>query len=112
MTMKVTDVFADQYFRVDGLEFPERNGTWLCELDAPVDRSSIDSRVFQLVFTLIKPNQHSKASANQRRLELRTSNISFHFETGYAGWLQNVISGFLDSDEVLGVREALKIERS
>lgn len=112
MTMKVTDAFAERYFPVDGREFPERSGTWLCEIDAPVDLSQGDVRVFHLRFTLTTPDPRWKATATpERRLELRTSDISFHFETGYAGWLLLVIDGFLDSDEIAGVREALKIER-
>jgi hypothetical protein len=35
-----------------------------------------------------------------------------NFETGYAGWLLLVIDGFLDSDEIAGVREAFTIERA
>jgi hypothetical protein len=110
--MKVNDAFAERYFPVDGRQFPERSGTWLCEIDAPVDLSPSDVRVFHLRFTLTEPEPRWKGTAaTGRRLELRTSNISFHFETGYAGWLLLVIDGFLDSDEIVGVREAFKIER-
>jgi len=112
MTMKVTDAFAERYFPVGGHEFVERSGAWQCEINGPVDLSPSDLRVFYLRFALKEPNPRWKGTAaTERRLELRTSEISFHFEAGYADWLLLVIDGFLDSDEIVGVREALKIER-
>ena len=113
MTITVTDAFAERYFPVTGQEFVERSGEWLCELDAPVDLSPVDQRIFRLRFTLKKSDPRWKGpAASEQRLELRTSNISFHFEAGYAGWLLLVISGFLDSGEIVGIREAYKIERA
>jgi len=113
MKMTVTDTFAERYFPVAGREFVERSGTWLCELDAPVDLLPVDQRVFRLRFRLTKSDPRWKGPAvTEQRLELRTSLISFHFEDGYAGWLLLVISGFLDSGEIVGIREAYKIERA
>jgi hypothetical protein len=112
MTTRITDAFAERYFPVDGREFPQRRGTWLCELAAPAAPLHSDVRVFHLCFTLKEPDPRWKGIvATERRLELRTSNISFHFEARYAGWLLYVIDGFLDSDELVGVREAFQIER-
>jgi hypothetical protein len=112
MPMTVTDAFAERHFPVDRREFVERSGTWLCNLDGPVDLSPVDLRVFHLRFILKEPAPRWKGTAaTERRLELRTSEISFHFEAGYAGWLLLVIDGFLDADETAGVREAFNIER-
>jgi hypothetical protein len=112
MRMTVADAFAERHFPVGGREFVERSGTWLCNLHAPVDLLPVDLRVFHLRFTLKEPDPRWKGTvSSERRLELRTSDISFHFEAGYAGWLLLVIDGFLDADEIVGTREAFKIER-
>jgi hypothetical protein len=113
MTTTVTDAFAERYFPVAGRKFVERSGTWLCELAAPVDRSPVDQRIFHLRFALKQADARWRGpAAAEQRLELRTSNIGFHFEHGHAGWLLLVISGFLDSGELVGIRDAYAIERA
>ena len=50
--------------------------------------------------------------ANRRRLELRTSLISFVHDASSAGWLRLVIDGFLDSDKTENMQEAYEVERA
>lgn len=106
------DTFSERYFPVEGRTFLSRSGTWLCELDGPVDVSGADLRVFLLRFKLTTPDPRWNGSAaTERKLELRASDISFHYEAGYAGWLRRVIDGFLDSNDIHGIREAHEVER-
>lgn len=112
MTMKGMDAFTERYFPIDGHEFVERCGTYLCSLDVPVDLAPVVLRILRLRFILKRPDPGwTGTTATERRLELRTSLSSFHFEAGYAGWLLLVIKGFLDTAEIAGVREAFRIER-
>ena len=110
------DAFAERFFPVDGREFLARSGTWRCELDAPVDVSGVDRRTFYLRFILVKPDARWKGTkATERKLQLRTSLATFHNldgkQAGYAGWLELVVEGFLDSDKTENVIEAYEIER-
>jgi hypothetical protein len=112
----VTDRFAERFFPVAGREFLARSGTWRCELDAPVDVSGVDRRVFCLRFVLVEPDPRWKGTpATERKLQLRTSLATFHnldgTQAGYAGWLDLVVKGFLDSDRTENVIEAYEIER-
>jgi len=107
------DVFAERYLPVDGQTFLSRSGTWICELDGPVDVSGVDRRIFFLRFKLTTPDPRWKGQdANERKLELRTSLASFHFTAGYADWLRLVIDGFLDSDEIEYMQEGYEVERA
>ncbi len=106
------DAFAERYLPVDRQTFLSRSGTWLCELNGPVDVSGVDRRIFYLQFNLIELDSRWKgSSASKRKLELRTSLASFTFDPGYAGWLRLVIDGFLDSDNIDHMQEAFEVER-
>ena len=107
------DAFAERYFPVNGKPFLSRGGTWVCELDGPVDVSGVDRRVFFLRFKLTTPDPRWKGPpATERKLELRTSLASFHFTPDYADWLRLVIDGFLDSDRIDQMQEAYEVERA
>jgi hypothetical protein len=112
-TLSVMDAFAERYFPVEGRTFLSRSGTWICELNGPVDVSGVDRRVFFLRFKLTTLDPRWKGPAtNERKLELRASLASFHFAAGYADWLRLVIDGFLDSDKIEHMQEAYEVERS
>jgi hypothetical protein len=73
-TLSFMDAFAERFLPVEGLRFLSRSGTWLCELNAPVDVSGVDRRIFKL----IEADPRGKGPAAQtRKLELRTSLASF-----------------------------------
>src|SRR5258708_1514727 len=105
------DAFAERYLPVEDQTFLSRSGTWVCELNGPVDVSGVDRRIFYLHFRQIKPDRRWNGPTD-RKLELRTSLVSFTFDQSYAGWLRLVIDGFLDSDKVERVQEAYEVERS
>lgn len=108
------DAFAERYLPVEGRTFVSRSGTWVCELDGPVDVSGVDRRIFFLRFKLTTPDLRWEGTpANERKLELRTSLASFHFDPTYAGWLRLVIDGFLDDpSKVNYIQEAYEVERA
>ncbi|MGB9456913.1 MAG: hypothetical protein WCB12_12770 [Bryobacteraceae bacterium] len=86
------DTFAERYLPVEGQTFLSRSGTWLCELNGPVDVTGVDRRIFSLTFKRIKADPRWKGPlAEIRKLELRTSLASFTFDPSYAGWLRLVI---------------------
>jgi hypothetical protein len=103
--------FADQHGLVTGREFQSRTGIWICDLTGPVDVSDVDRRIFYLRFEQIEPDQRW-AGPTVRTLELRTSLISFTHDPDYDPWLLHVVDGFLDSEEVSGLREAYAVERA
>lgn len=110
------DKFERRWLPVDGREFIERSGKWRCELDGPVDLAHPDLRIFFLRFVLAEKDERwTAAIPSERKLQLKTSLISFHNidgkQTGYAGWLGLVIDGFLDGPKTDDVIEALEIER-
>jgi hypothetical protein len=112
------DAFAERYLPVEGKTFISRSGTWVCELDGPVDVSGVDRRIFCLRFKLANADPRWKGPiAKERNLELRTSLASFCQvgpapHPGYAGWLLLVIHGFLDSDTIDQIQEAYEMERA
>jgi hypothetical protein len=108
------DAFAERYLPVEGQTFVSRSGTWVCELDGPVDVSGVDRRILFLRFKLTTPDPRWKGTtASERKLELRTSLASFHFDPTYAGWLRLVIDGFLDDpSKVDHIQEAHEVERA
>jgi hypothetical protein len=79
-----------------------------------VEVSGVDRRIFFLRFKLTTTDPRWKApEANERKLELRASLASFHFDPSYAGWLQLVIDGFLDDlDKVNDIQEVHEVERA
>jgi len=81
------------------------------DLTGPVDVSDVDRRVFYLRFEQIEPDQRW-TGPTVRTLELRTSLISFTYDPDYDPWLLHVVDGFLDSEEVSGLREAYAVERA
>jgi hypothetical protein len=97
-------------FPIDGRQSLSRTGTWICHLTSPVDLAPSDRRTFHLQFDQIATDRRWNGPA-VRALELRTSAFSFATDPGYAPWLLLVVDGFLDSDEVDGVREAFEVER-
>jgi hypothetical protein len=104
------DAFAERYLPVESQDFLSRSGTWLCELNGPVGVSGVD-RIFYLEFNQLKPDRRWNGPIT-RKLELRTSLVSFTFDPSYAGWLRLVIDGFLDSDRVEHMQEAYEVERA
>jgi hypothetical protein len=85
----------------------------VCELDRPVNVSGADRRIFYLRFKQIEHDPRwTGPAATERKLELRTSLASFHFDSSYSGWLLLVIDGFLDSDKVEHMQEAYEVERA
>jgi hypothetical protein len=95
------DAFAERYLPVEGSTFLSRSGTWLCELKGPVDVSGVDRRILYLHFSLVDADPRwNGPTSRERKLELRTS------------WMYLVIHGFLDSDELEGMREAYEVERA
>jgi hypothetical protein len=105
------DSFAEQYWPVTGHEFQSRTGIWICDLTGPVDVSGVDRRVFYLRLDQIEPDRRW-TGPTARTLELRTSLGSFTHDPEYGPWLLLVVNGFLDGDEVNGVREAYEVERA
>ena len=106
------DAFAERYFPVESQTLPpSRSGTWVCELERPVDVSGSDRRVFYLRFKLTKSDPRWKGpAANERKLELRTSLARFHWtgsvpDPAYTYWLRRVIDGFLDSKKIEDIKE-------
>jgi hypothetical protein len=105
------DSFAERRLPIDGKQFLSRTGTWICHLTSPVDLAPVDRRTFHLHFDQIVTDRRWTGPAI-RTLELRTSAGSFATAPSYAPWLLLVVDGFLDSDEVDGLREAFEVERS
>jgi hypothetical protein len=59
------DAFAERYFPVEGQTFLSRSGTWVCELDGPVDVSGVDRRIFYLRFKLTTISRSREYSADE-----------------------------------------------
>jgi hypothetical protein len=107
------DAFAKRHFPIDGQSFLGRSGTWTCEINGSVDVSQPDRKIFYLHFDLTQSDPRwSGPIVPRRKLELRTSLVSFTFDPSYPDWLRLVIEGFLDSDEIDAMREAYEVQRA